>query len=188
MVMDSLWRVFWLSTTFNFRLRAFYYPGPANFLADAVSRLHEHGGVSRLQTLLSGTRPSSNSLVIYIIVIVLQGCHRLSCRFLCLNRWLYKNKTYVPNTGRTYKSQLVTYQAFCRSVGQAPVPVTSETLCMYAALLAWSLATALVRQYLNVVRILHLDVDLPTPWITTFNLLVCRGAFEGTLRTNHNAK
>lgn len=53
MVMDSLRRVFWLSAIYNFRLQAVYYPGPSNFLADAVSRLHEPGGVQRLQTLLS---------------------------------------------------------------------------------------------------------------------------------------
>ena len=55
-VMDSLRRVFWLSAIYNFRLRAVYYPGSSNFLADAVSRLHEPGGGPRLQALLSGAQ------------------------------------------------------------------------------------------------------------------------------------
>ncbi|MCK5872999.1 MAG: hypothetical protein KAG26_09245, partial [Methylococcales bacterium] len=44
LVMQSLRRVFWASAVFNFRLRAVYYPGDRNFLADAVSRLHERPG------------------------------------------------------------------------------------------------------------------------------------------------
>jgi len=48
LVMDSLRRIFWLSAVYNFRIRAVYYPGSANFLADSVSRLHEQGGFNRL--------------------------------------------------------------------------------------------------------------------------------------------
>ena len=44
MVMACLGRIFWLSAVFNFRLRAVYYPGVRNVLADAASRLHEPGG------------------------------------------------------------------------------------------------------------------------------------------------
>ena len=52
-VMDSLRRVFWLSAVFNFRLRAVYYSGESNFLADSVSRLHEPGGVPRLMSYIN---------------------------------------------------------------------------------------------------------------------------------------
>ena len=48
-VMDSLRRVFWLSAVFNFRLKAVYYRGASNVLADCASRLHEPG---KLQNLL----------------------------------------------------------------------------------------------------------------------------------------
>lgn len=40
-VMESLRRLFWLSSTYNFRLMAVYYPGVENCYADAISRLHE---------------------------------------------------------------------------------------------------------------------------------------------------
>ena len=51
-VMDSLQNVFWLSAIFNFRLRALYYPGIRNTLADACSRLSDPGGVGQLQWAL----------------------------------------------------------------------------------------------------------------------------------------
>jgi hypothetical protein len=47
-VMKSLRRVFWLSAIFNFRLKAVYYKGSYNVLADSVSRLHEKDGYHRL--------------------------------------------------------------------------------------------------------------------------------------------
>ena len=47
-VMDSLRHVFWLSAVFNFRLKAVYYKGSSNFLADSVSRLHEPGKFQHL--------------------------------------------------------------------------------------------------------------------------------------------
>jgi hypothetical protein len=52
-VMASLRRVFWASAVHNFRLRAVYYPGSSNFIADAVSRLHEPRGHERLQCAIA---------------------------------------------------------------------------------------------------------------------------------------
>ena len=54
-VMASLRRVFWLSAVFNFRLKAIYYPGERNILADRVSRLHEFNGWKKLQDALTDT-------------------------------------------------------------------------------------------------------------------------------------
>jgi hypothetical protein len=54
-VMQSLRRVFWLSAVFNFRIKAVYYPGVSNAVADAVSRLHEKNGPRRLVGLLAAT-------------------------------------------------------------------------------------------------------------------------------------
>ncbi len=48
LVMESLRRVFWLSAMYNFRMRAVYYPGRFNVLADSVSRLHEPNAWERL--------------------------------------------------------------------------------------------------------------------------------------------
>lgn len=48
-VMAALRRIFWFSALYNFRIRAIYYPGDRNKLADGVSRLHEPNGLIRLQ-------------------------------------------------------------------------------------------------------------------------------------------
>lgn len=53
-VMASLRRVFWLSAIYNFRLKAVYYPGVRNTLADRASRLHEPGGLTKLQEAMAG--------------------------------------------------------------------------------------------------------------------------------------
>lgn len=54
-VMNSLRRVFWLSAVYNFRLKAIYYRGVSNVIADAASRLHETNGVARLLFHLRNT-------------------------------------------------------------------------------------------------------------------------------------
>ena len=51
--MKALRHIFWYSVMWNFRLRAKYYPGNCNKLADAVSRLETPGGWQRLNSLLS---------------------------------------------------------------------------------------------------------------------------------------
>lgn len=48
-VMRSLRSVFWLSAVYNFRIRAVYYEGERNTLADRASRLREPGGWSKLE-------------------------------------------------------------------------------------------------------------------------------------------
>ena len=49
---ESLRRVFWWSVMFNFRLKAIYYPGCRNKIADAVSRLDMPGGYMNLHNHL----------------------------------------------------------------------------------------------------------------------------------------
>lgn len=64
-VMKALRRIFWLSAVYNFRLRAVYYPGRNNELADAVSRLHESKGLNRLNRLLCNLLPNSSYYIHY---------------------------------------------------------------------------------------------------------------------------
>ena len=54
-VMRSLRSVFWLSAVYNFRLKAVYYPGVRNVLADRASRLQEPGGYAELQRALAAS-------------------------------------------------------------------------------------------------------------------------------------
>ena len=52
-VMSVMRRIFWLSVWFNFRIRAIYYPGYLNIVADAASRLEEPGGKKKLEQALA---------------------------------------------------------------------------------------------------------------------------------------
>jgi hypothetical protein len=52
-VMQALRNIFWMSAVYNFRLKAVYYPGRFNRVADSISRLHESGGYARLLNELS---------------------------------------------------------------------------------------------------------------------------------------
>lgn len=54
--MSALKNIFWLLAVFNFKLRAVYYPGHYNTLADAGSRLHQEGNWERLQEGLGETQ------------------------------------------------------------------------------------------------------------------------------------
>ena len=54
-VMSVLRDVFWSSIRNNFCLKALYYPGRQNVVADAASRLSNPGGWNRLQEALSHT-------------------------------------------------------------------------------------------------------------------------------------
>ena len=49
--MQSLHRIFWLSCTFNFKIKAIYFPEVENVLANTVSRLHEPRGYERLMAV-----------------------------------------------------------------------------------------------------------------------------------------
>ena len=53
LVMRALRHVFWLSASYNFRIKAVYYPGVQNTLADRASRLQETGGYEELQRVLT---------------------------------------------------------------------------------------------------------------------------------------
>ena len=60
LVMDSLRRIYWASAIGNFRLKAIYYPGISNTIADRVSRLHEPNGYENLVNMLCKSFSSPN--------------------------------------------------------------------------------------------------------------------------------
>ncbi len=62
-------------------------------------------------------------------------------------------------------------------MGYHPVPATTTTVIRYAAFLCRSLKFSSVKQYLNTIRLLHLEWDLPNPLQGHFNLTcLLRGA------------
>ena len=52
LAMEVLRGIFWASAIYNFRLRAKYYPGVQNRIADAISRLEMPNGVSHFMEVL----------------------------------------------------------------------------------------------------------------------------------------
>lgn len=76
---------------------------------------------------------------------------------------LYTSLAYSRNTKRAYKTHRDSYLSFCKFMGYTAVPAASLTLCRYATFLARSLKFNSVKQYLNIVRLLHLEWGLPNP-------------------------
>lgn len=55
------------------------------------------------------------------------------------------------------------YLEFCNKLSIAPVPLSQQDLGRYIAFLSQKLCFTSVRQYLNIVRILHVEAGLPNP-------------------------
>lgn len=82
----------------------------------------------------------------------------------------YKQLTYAESTKTAYVCQLNKYYKFCRIYGYEPVPANNDVLCKYVAYLAHSLCPNSIRQYLNVIRILHLENGFANPLQENFCL------------------
>ena len=75
----------------------------------------------------------------------------------------WRLKTFADSTKTVYASQLKLYLHFCRDIDSPPFPATSKNICRYAAFLARARAYSTVQQYLNVIRVAHLELGLPNP-------------------------
>ena len=69
----------------------------------------------------------------------------------------YKKSAFALSTKKTYCSQLRMYLGFCLQFACSPLPVSQETLLCYVAYLARKLSASSIPNYLNVVRLLHLE-------------------------------
>ena len=75
----------------------------------------------------------------------------------------YRGHTFAASTSRTYATQKLVYFEFCSKLSIAPIPLSQYDLGRYIAYLSRKLCFSSVRQYLNIVRILHVDAGLPNP-------------------------
>lgn len=75
----------------------------------------------------------------------------------------YRSVAFTDNTKRTYQTHLRSYLAFCEEMQIKPVPVTDVTVAKYAAYLARRLKPSSVKQYINIIRLLHLECGLDNP-------------------------
>ena len=74
-----------------------------------------------------------------------------------------RSQTFAESTARTYRSQQLMYLQFCNGLDIMPVPISQANLGRYIAFLASRLCFSSVRQYLNAVRLMHLEAGLPNP-------------------------
>lgn len=97
---------------------------------------------------------------------------------------MYRKCTFAENTKAAYSCQLKKYYKFCSLYGYDPVPASNDVLCKYVAYLARSLCVNSIKQYLNIVRILHLENGFPNPLHENFYVAAvvrgvqrCKGSF-----------
>ena len=69
----------------------------------------------------------------------------------------FTSHTYAESTKASYKSQLLAYLRYCLFYGYEPVPADQTTLLTYTAFLARDKRPSTIKNYLNLVRILHLE-------------------------------
>lgn len=76
---------------------------------------------------------------------------------------MYRGQAFSDNTKKTYQTHLRSYFSFCAKLRIAPVPISEVIVAKYAAYLARKLKPSSVKQYLNIIRIIHLECNLPNP-------------------------
>ena len=84
----------------------------------------------------------------------------------------YQERAFSHNTVKAYKVHRKSYLSFCLQLGERPVPASPLLLCRYVAFLAKRLKFSSVRQYLNVVGLLHKECGLPNPLLNNYRVLM----------------
>ena len=84
-------------------------------------------------------------------------------------RWL-RGHVFSPSTRVTYASQRKLYLHFCNLGGLAPVPLSHDNACQYVAFLSNKLAFNSIKQYINVVRIMHLESGHANPFNNSWHI------------------
>jgi hypothetical protein len=82
-----------------------------------------------------------------------------------------RSNVYAPGTQSNLRSQWKTFFMFCFYFGLQPIPVSTETLCLFAQFLLRSVkSVSAIKTYVAGVRTLHLFLDTPSPPSLDFNL------------------
>ena len=87
-----------------------------------------------------------------------------------------KEDAFAVNTRKTYSTHKKAYLSFCKLIQVSPFPASSKNIARYAVYLSKTKKYSTVKQYLNIIRLIHLENNLPNPLENDFNLtLVLRG-------------
>ena len=103
-------------------------------------------------------------------------------------RWL-QEQVFAPITRLTYASQRKLYQHFCVFGDINPVPLPQENACRYIAFLSknWLNYTS-IKQYINVVRIMHLEAGHTNPFQGSWYIDILLKGTKRVLGVSHKQK
>lgn len=95
-------------------------------------------------------------------------------------------QAFARTTAKTYSTHLKTYLHFCNLVNISPIPISQLNLARYIAYLTSRLTYTSLKQYLNIVRLLHFEAGLPNPvkssWLIESLLRGCKRSLGGLTR------
>lgn len=75
----------------------------------------------------------------------------------------YSGHTFAETTKAAYRTHLRSYLRFCLKFDVDPIPANQFTLLAYIAFLARSLKPSSIGNYINIIRIIHLEANLKNP-------------------------
>ena len=76
---------------------------------------------------------------------------------------IYKQSAFAVSSQKTYRCQLKCFLQFCLDYHCMPLPCEQETLICYTAFLAKKMLPGTIANYLNVVRIMHMEAGYANP-------------------------
>jgi hypothetical protein len=75
----------------------------------------------------------------------------------------YRAAVFADFTKSSYKTHRITYLRFCAYFHYHPVPCSPITIGLYVAFLAHTLKPQSIKNYINIIRIMHLELGYPNP-------------------------
>ena len=102
-------------------------------------------------------------------------------------RWL-QEQVFAPSTRVTYASQRKLYQHLCVLGDINPVPLSQDNVCRYIAFLSQKLAYTSIKQYIHVVRIMHLEAGHANPFQGSWHIDMLLKGTKRVLGTAHKQK
>lgn len=97
-----------------------------------------------------------------------------------------RSQAFASSTKRTYNVHLRSYITFCSKLGILPVPISPTDVACYIAFLSTKMCFASIKQYLNIIKLLHLEAGLTDPlennWMLSSLLSGARRAIQHKTR------
>lgn len=96
----------------------------------------------------------------------------------------FRTQTFASTTKRTYSTHMRTYMAFNNLMHIASAPISRAKLARYIAYLASRLSYNSIKQYINIVRLIHIESGLANPldvsWYIKSLMMGCKRVLGST--------